>query len=113
MLLPPFRLDALGLVTLLGTQELDIAIGRLVTNHFTEYLPLLGAYIIAGESITKPIPGFVLYNITDGICATDVTGWFARWLMCQKLSPSSSTITIGTLDPPRPTSTHLLQNRDW
>lgn len=93
----PFQIDALGLVTLLGAGELDIAIGRLVKNRLTEYLPLLGAYIIAGDNITKPVPGFVLYNITDGILATDVTGWFARWLMCQNLSPSSSTITISTL----------------
>jgi hypothetical protein len=97
----PFRLDALGLVTLLGAGELDIAIGRLVKNHFTEYLPLLGAYIIAGDNITKPIPGFTLYNITDGILASDVTGWFARWLMCQNLSSSSCTITIQTLQPQR------------
>lgn len=97
----PFRLDALGIVTLLGAHELDIAIGRLAKNRFTEYLPLLGAYVVAGNNITKPIPGLVLYNVTDGILATDITGWFARWLMCQGLSSPSSTITIRTLQPKR------------
>jgi hypothetical protein len=90
----PFRIDALGLVTLLGVDELNLAIGRLARNSFTEYLPLLGGYIIANNSFVKPTPGFSVYNITDGIMATDVTGWFARWLTCQQLTWSSTTIRI-------------------
>ncbi|KAF8246157.1 hypothetical protein K440DRAFT_685659 [Wilcoxina mikolae CBS 423.85] len=77
----PFRIDALGLVTMIGASEIDVAVVRLVRNRFTECLPLLGAYIFAGNNFTKPIPGFFLYNISDGIVATDMTGWFARWLL--------------------------------
>lgn len=90
----PFRIDALGLVTILGAEELNLAIGRLARNKYTEYLPLLGGYIIAQNSITKPIPGFTVYNISDGIMATDVTGWFARWLTCQDLTWASTTLHI-------------------
>jgi hypothetical protein len=90
----PFRIDALGLVTLLGVDELNIAIGRLACNRATEYLPLLEGYIIANDSFVKPIPGFAVYNVTDGIMATDVAGWFCRWLICQELTWSSTTIRI-------------------
>lgn len=90
----PFRIDALGLVTILGAEELNLAIGRLARNKYTEYLPLLGGYIIAQNSIVKPIPGFTVYNTSDGIMATDVTGWFARWLTCQDLTWASTTLHI-------------------
>jgi hypothetical protein len=90
----PFRIDALGLVTLLGVDELNLAIGRLACNSVTEYLPLLGGYIVANDSFVKPISGFSVYNITDGIMATDVAGWFCRWLICQDLTWSSTTIRI-------------------
>lgn len=90
----PFKIDALGLVTMLGATEVDLTVGRLVYNRYTEYVPILAGFIIAGDSITKPIPGFVLYNVTDGILATDVTGWFARWLSCQDLTWNSSTLRI-------------------
>jgi len=90
----PFRIDALGLVTLLGVDELNLAIGRLACNRVTEYLPLLGGYIIANNGFVKPIPGFSVYNITDGMMATDVAGWFCRWLICQDLTWSSTTIRI-------------------
>ena len=90
----PFRLDALGIVTLLGATELDLCIGRLVRNRLTEGLPVLAAYIVASNSIIKPIPGFVLHNISDGILATDITGWFARWLLCQNSTFASSVVSI-------------------
>ncbi|KAI9850784.1 MAG: hypothetical protein M1830_006959 [Pleopsidium flavum] len=90
----PFRIDALGLVTILGAGEVDLTVGRLVYNRYTEYTPILAGFIIAGDNITKPVPGFTLYNITDAILATDVTGWFARWLTCQDLSWNSSTLHI-------------------
>lgn len=69
----PFHIDALGIVTFLGAEQIDQAVGRLARNRFTSCLPLLGAYKIAGNDIVKPIPGFTLYNITDGILATDLT----------------------------------------
>ncbi|KAI1448495.1 hypothetical protein F5Y02DRAFT_431292 [Annulohypoxylon stygium] len=82
----PFSIDALGLVTMIGAEEVDRAIGRLIFNPWTEYLPLLGAFVIAGNRFIQPIPGVVLYNITDGIMATDVAGWVPRWLAKQDLN---------------------------
>ncbi|KAL2062124.1 hypothetical protein VTL71DRAFT_6390 [Oculimacula yallundae] len=77
----PFRLDALGLVTLLGAEEISTAIGALEHSLFTECLPLFGTYMVAGNKFTRPIPGFALYNITDGVYIPIVNGWFARWLV--------------------------------
>lgn len=70
----PFRIDALVIVALLGASEMDEALGGLVRYRYLEYLPLLGAFVIAGNDIVKPIPGFTLYNVSDGIQATDVAG---------------------------------------
>lgn len=91
----PFHIDALGMVTLLGADELNLTIGCLVRNGFTENLPVLGAYVVANNAIRRPLLGFTIYNITDGIMATDVTPWFARWLSCAKLTYSSTTLIIG------------------
>ncbi|VUC19909.1 unnamed protein product [Clonostachys rosea] len=90
----PFDIDALGIVTLLGAEEMDIGVGQLTRNTFTECLPLLGAHVVANNRITQPIPGFTLYNITDKIVATDVSGWFARWLICQNVTYCSTTIDV-------------------
>ncbi|PYI18777.1 hypothetical protein BO99DRAFT_482359 [Aspergillus violaceofuscus CBS 115571] len=40
----PFRLDALGLITLLGAEDIDIWVGRLVPSKWLEYMPLLAMY---------------------------------------------------------------------
>ncbi len=93
----PFKIDALGLVTMLGAMELDTAIGRLVHSRYTEYVPLLAPHIIAGNSIIKPMAGFVLYNITDGMVATDLAGWFCRWLLNQKVAFNKTTVQIRVL----------------
>lgn len=79
----PFKLDALGIVTLLGTEGLRQSISRLVPNRFVEYLPLLAPQIIADNTITHVVPGFTLYNITDGVLAIDLSAWLTRWLLCQ------------------------------
>lgn len=34
----------------------------------------------------ESMPGFTLYNMTDGIKGVDVTGWFCRWLLSQHLT---------------------------
>ena len=94
----PFRIDALGIVTILGADQMDIVLGRLSQAGFSGLLPLLGAYKVADNSIVKPMPGFTLYNISDGILATDITGWFARWLLCQDLTFTSTTLIISTKD---------------
>jgi hypothetical protein len=97
----PFRIDALGILTIVGAVEVDHAVGRLVSSRFVERAPLLGAYTIANNQITQPIPGFALYNITDGILATDLTGWFARWLLSQPFTFTSTTVHVAIVPPPR------------
>jgi len=97
----PFHIDALGIITLFGADEVDKAVGRLARNRYTAGLPLLGAFKIAGNSIVNPQPGFVLHNTSDQILATDVTGWFARWLLCQDLKFSSTTLSILSIKQPQ------------
>ncbi|KAF3904667.1 hypothetical protein ABW21_db0207782 [Orbilia brochopaga] len=97
----PFKIDALGLITIVGTVEVDRAIGRLVRSAYAEFAPLLGAYTVASNQITETIPGFTLYNISDGIKATDLTGWFTRWLTCQPLKYNATVITT-TISPAMP-----------
>jgi hypothetical protein len=96
----PFRIDALGLVTMIGAEEVDGAIGRLVSNPWTEYLPLLGSFIVAGNRFVQPIPGVTLYNITDGIKATDVSGWLSRWLNFQDPSWNNTIFIWGSQQVP-------------
>ena len=81
----PFKIDALGLITLLGADEVNQSIGTLQRRRFTEYLPLLAAFIVAGDRFNSEQPGFALYNITDGITTTELKGWFTRWLTAQKI----------------------------
>lgn len=90
----PFQLDALGLVTVFGAKEMNTAVGNLVESSITEYLPVLAAYTVANNDIVRPEPGYVLYNITDGIMAADVAAWFTRWLMTFPLTYTATTITL-------------------
>ena len=98
----PFKIDALGLISILGADEVDRSIGRLSRSCLTEYLPLISSFVIANDGIRSPIPGFVLYNISDGICATDLAGWFSRWLLSQDLTYNCTTLTINIRHPFRP-----------
>ncbi|KAK3316860.1 hypothetical protein B0H66DRAFT_306813 [Apodospora peruviana] len=77
----PFRLDALGLVSLVGALEVATAIGALQRNWITDYLPLLGSFLVAEDRLTTPLPGFTLYNASDGFYVPVVSGWFSRWLI--------------------------------
>jgi len=79
----PFHLDALGLVSILGASAVDHAIGSLVRHPLTEFLPVLGAYTAVSPHILHPLPGYCLYNVTDGIVAHDLSSWFTRWLASQ------------------------------
>ena len=89
----PFHIDALGLVTLIGAEQVNAAVGRLVSSRYTEFLPLLGAYVIAGNSFTDAYSGFAIYNISAGIMTTDLAGWFTRWCLAQDFSRGCSSIT--------------------
>src|SRR4051794_8776697 len=88
----PFRVDALGLVTMIGSEQVNAAVGRLVTSPYTEYLPLLGAFVIAGNQFTNAISGFELYNLRTRIKTTDLAGWFQRWCLAQNFKRASSTV---------------------
>lgn len=94
-----FKIDALGLVTILGTDEVNRFIGRLSRSRLTEYLPLVSSFVIASDGIKSAIPGFELYNVSDGICASDFAGWFSRWLLSQDLTYNCTTLTINIRQP--------------
>ncbi|KAL3422516.1 hypothetical protein PVAG01_06672 [Phlyctema vagabunda] len=94
----PFRLDALGLVTLIGAEEVNDAVGRLTSSRYTTFLPLLGQHLVAGNKFTTPVPGYTLYNITDAITTTNISGWFSRWLSAQKIK-NSTTVFDWTVRP--------------
>ena len=89
----PFRLDALGLLTMLGGPEMSQAVGHLGFHRFTEYLPILGAYTVPSNDFTQPLSGFTLYNITDAIVSTSFSGWFSRWLIAQE-TPDNGAVFV-------------------
>jgi hypothetical protein len=89
----PFHLDALGLVTIIGADQVDAAVGRLVTSRYTEYLPLLGAFVLASNQFTNvTVSGVQLYHPRLGIKTTELAGWFQRWYLAQTFNRSSSVI---------------------
>ncbi|KAL4948820.1 hypothetical protein BDW69DRAFT_188915 [Aspergillus filifer] len=53
-------------------KEMDIALGSLVPN-WAEMLSSFGSYVLANSDILKLQSGFALYNVTDGIAATDIS----------------------------------------
>lgn len=96
------QIDALGLVTLLGAEEMDRSIGRLMPSVYFDYLPLLGAFIVAGDRFKERKLGYTLYNINAGIVTTELSGWFSRWLRAQEFHKIRSKITWEVVDrPPR------------
>lgn len=99
-----FQIDALGLVTLLGAEEVNLAIGSLQDRRYTRALPLLATFVVAGDRFTNEQPGFVLYNLSDGITSTEHKGWFTRWLMNQSVKNATTVFTWKERDQPR---------RDW
>ncbi|KAK5173559.1 uncharacterized protein LTR77_002240 [Saxophila tyrrhenica] len=90
----PFQIDALGLVTLLGAEQVNKALGCFIAHPVSDYLPLLAAFVVAGDSFNEPIPGFQLYNVTDGIVAYDISPWFSRWLFMQDLTWNSTYLSV-------------------
>lgn len=98
----PFKIDALGLLTILGADEINQAVGRLTESPIIDWQPQLAAHVIASNQFAKPLSGFNLYNISDGILATDLAGWFARWLLQQDLAWNTSIIYMSKAQPSRP-----------
>ncbi|KAM0718809.1 hypothetical protein Q7P37_005880 [Cladosporium fusiforme] len=76
----PFSLPTLGLLTLLGADEVARAVGSMSRNTLTDFMPLLGGHKIAGNQFATSEPGYTMYNLTDGITNTELTAWFTRWL---------------------------------
>jgi hypothetical protein len=96
----PFKIDALGLVTLLGAEDVNKAVGRLIRSRYTTFLPILGAYVIAGNDFTNPAnPGYTLYNVTDSITTTVLAGWFSRWLDVQRLKAATTIFQWDDMNP--------------
>lgn len=79
------RINALGLITILGTDEVDTSVGRLVPGCIAEFLPLPGAFLLASNAFTSTQSNFVLYNLTEHMATTELAGWFTRWLKAQDL----------------------------
>ncbi|KAJ6056836.1 uncharacterized protein N7446_007727 [Penicillium canescens] len=95
------KIDALGLVTLLGAEEMDRSIGRLVPSLYLDYLPLLGAFVVAGNRFVVKKPGSALCNISGGIMTTELAGWFSRWLQTQSFNQVRSIVTWEVGERPR------------
>ncbi|MCJ1241340.1 hypothetical protein MMC14_009344 [Varicellaria rhodocarpa] len=89
-----FQIPTLGILTFLGVEKIDRVVGRLTRAPYTSCPPLFGAFKIAGKDLVQHVPGVILYNVTDGPMATDVPGWFARWLICQELKYTSSMLHV-------------------
>ncbi|KAL4794684.1 hypothetical protein BDV19DRAFT_390050 [Aspergillus venezuelensis] len=88
-----FHIDALGLLTLLGADEMNRSVGRLMPTPYFHYLPLLGAFTVAGNRFVEKVPGFTLYNIDAGLTTTELAGWFSRWLRAQDFRTVRSKVT--------------------
>lgn len=86
----PFRLDALGLLTMLGADEMSREIGSLANNTLVSWISLLGGNVIPSNAFADALHGFTLYNISDAIQSTSLAGWFSRWLLAQRTSQSTS-----------------------
>jgi hypothetical protein len=88
----PFQVDALGIITLLGSEGIDAWVGRLVPSRWLEYMPLLAINVIAANQFLSKQPSFFLYNVTRGIHTTDMAAWFTRWIQCQQLETTRTVI---------------------
>lgn len=95
------HVDALGLVTILGSEEVNNSVGRLVSGSYVEFLPLLGAFMLASDRFTEKRPGFTLYNFTAGMQTSELAGWFSRWLKAQGFSQVRDKVTWTVGECPR------------
>lgn len=97
----PFRIDALGLITLLGAEEINVWVGRLAQSKFVEYMPFLAGFIIAGDRFRGKNQSFHLYNITKGVDTYELAAWVTHWLQCQKLETTRSIVYWEAISKPR------------
>lgn len=92
----PFSFDAVGLVTLLGSEEVSKSIGSLQRRRFSEFFPLLAGFVVAGDYFTDGQSGYALFNITAGIYTTEIKPWFTRWLSLQDDNSETTVFTFET-----------------
>ncbi|KAH4226073.1 hypothetical protein HBI06_111220 [Parastagonospora nodorum] len=59
-----------------------------------EHFPLMTGYIFADNSVAESVPGFILYNISKGIMATNLSSWSTRWLLCQQINSPTTVLKI-------------------
>ena len=97
----PFRLDALGLLTMLGADEMSREVGSLSANTLVSWMPLLGANVVPSNTFVDPLHGYTLYNISDAIQSTTLAGWFSRWLLAQQTSRNTSVFVWSVRSHPR------------
>ena len=90
----PFKIDALGLVTLLGAGQVDQAVGRLSRNRFIDHLPFLALNVVAGDDINQPQSGYAVYNFSDAVVTSQLAPWFTRWLAAQNITQCSSVMFL-------------------
>ncbi|KAJ5817099.1 hypothetical protein N7447_009332 [Penicillium robsamsonii] len=88
----PFQIDALGLVTLLGADEVNLSVGRLAPSQWLEFMPLLAGFVFAGDRFRAKQPIFTLYNISSGIVTGNLAAWFTRWMSAQDFQLSRSLV---------------------
>lgn len=84
---------------MLGADEINGAAGRLVRSRWLEYLPFLGAFVIANQSFREKQAGYNLYNITQGIHTTDIAPWFTRWMKSQDFETTSNFVRWSVVKP--------------
>lgn len=88
-----FKFDAISILSILGSDEVDMAVGSLIRRRYTEWLPLLAGQVIASNRFAGKLSGFTIYNIDDGITTTtDINGWFTRWVMNQSTDRSTTVL---------------------
>ena len=104
----PFQIDALGIVTLLGAEEINNSVGKLVRSRYLEYLPLMGNYVFANDSFARKQSGFEMYNFSQGISTPELAAWFSRWLMAQEFSTSCSVVDFTVRPPQRPILDYII-----
>lgn len=97
----PFRLDALGLLTMLGADEMSREIGSLAGNTLVSWMSLLGGHVVPSNAFLDPLHGHTLYNVSDGIQTTTLAGWFSRWLLAQHPSNNTSVFVWSVHPHPR------------
>ncbi|KAJ5421473.1 hypothetical protein N7491_009918 [Penicillium cf. griseofulvum] len=106
----PFEIDALGLVTLLGADEVNVSVGRLAPSKWLEFMPLLAGFVFAGDRFRTKQPTFTLYNISSGIVTGNLAAWFTRWMSAQDFELSRSLVYWEIVDVARSNSTAQLRD---